>query len=312
MSAARPGSPRARRATRVARAACATFGVFAALLLAEAGTAFAHGALVEQIAQITAAIERDPGNGRLYLRRGELHRVHAEWDAALTDFARASVLAPDDDRIEFLRGRALQEAGRPDAARSALDAYLARHPADAAARVARARVLAALGEPRAAADDYAAVLDADPRPDPDLCLERSRAQVAAGDLARAEADLDVAIARLGPVTALQLHAIEIAVRDGRFDAALVRLDAVAARSPRRETWLARRAEIHALAGRPAESRTAYAAALAAIEALPAAARKASATVDLETRVRNALGGDQGVRAEAPTSGRAPAIRSGTP
>jgi len=263
-------------------------GALAALLLFVVGGAFAHGPLLEQIEKLTAEIARDPANAQLYIRRGELHRVHEEWDAALADYRRAHALAPAEDRIDFLRGRALQEGGRSAQARTALDVYLARHPGHTEARVARARALRALGEYRAAADDYAHAIERTSRPDPDLYLERARTELAAGDPVQAIAGIDAAVERLGPIPSLQLFAIELDVKQGRIDAALLRLDMLAARSPRKETWLARRGEILAQAGRPDEARTAYAAALAALEALPPAPRQTKAIVDLEGQLRSAL------------------------
>ena len=262
---------------------------FAALLLLVAGGACAHGPLLEQIEKLTAEIARDPANAQLYIRRGELHRVHEEWDAALADYRRASKLSPEDDRIDFLRGRALQEAGRAGQAKTALDAYLSQHPGNSEALVARARALRALGDYRAAVDDYARAIERNPRPDPDLYLERARAELATRESAHALAGIDAAIARLGPIPALQLFAIEVDMQQGRIDDALQRLDTVAARSPRKETWLARRGELLAQAGRPDEARSAYAAALSAIEALPPGARQTRAIADLEGRVRSALG-----------------------
>jgi len=260
----------------------------AALALAVATIALAHGPLQEQIDAVTAQIEQDPSAARLYLRRGELHRIHEDWDAALADYDRAAALAPADDTIDFLRGRALLEAGSPAPARVALDRYLARHPEHAQALITRARTLAALGQFRAAAADYTRAIERLPRPDPDYYLERARTELAAREITRALAGLDAGMARLGPVPALQMFAIELELKRGRVDAALLRLDKVAAQSPRKETSLARRGEILMQAGRRNEARAAYAAALAAIEALPASPRQTKAIVDLEGRVRSAL------------------------
>lgn len=260
----------------------------AALALAVAASVLAHGTLDEQIQAVTAQIAQDPSAAPLYLRRGELHRIHEDWDAALADYERAAALAPVDDTIDFLRGRALLQAGAPAPARMALDRYLARHPDHAEALITRARALRALAQFRAAAADYTRAIERLPRPDPDHYLERARIQVAAREVKAALAGLDAGIARLGPVPALQLFAIELELKRGRVDAALARLDTVAAQSPRQETWLARRGDILAQAGRRTEARSAYAAALAAIEALPAGARQTKAVIDLEGQVRNAL------------------------
>ena len=74
----------------------------------------------------------------------------------------------------------------------------------------------------------------------------------------------------------------------RYDAALARLERIAAQSPRKERWLARRGEILRQAGRTAESREAFGKALEAIQSLPSYHRSTKATVELENRVRAAL------------------------
>jgi tetratricopeptide (TPR) repeat protein len=260
----------------------------AALALAVATAAAAHGPLQEQIDAATQLIALAPDDAQLYLRRGELHRLHEDWDAALADYDRAAALAPADDVVDFLRGRALQEAGRPALAKAALDRYLAGHPDHAEALVTRAKAQQALGALRPAAADYTRAIDRLARPDPDYYLERARIEVAGREVTKALAGLDAGLLRLGPVPALQLYAIELEVELGRVDRALARLDAAAAQSARKETWLARRGDILLRAGRRKEAHAAYAAALAAIEALPASVRQTSATVDLERQVRGAL------------------------
>src|SRR5438093_394117 len=44
--------------------------------------AAAHGAIDEQIATLASRIKEDPQNAALYLKRGELHSYHLDWDAA--------------------------------------------------------------------------------------------------------------------------------------------------------------------------------------------------------------------------------------
>jgi len=259
-----------------------------ALAIGASAIAFAHGPLQDQIDEASAQIGREPADARLYLRRGELHRLHEDWDAALADYGRAAALSPADDTIDFLRGRALQEAGKPEAAKAALDRFLERHPNHPDALIARARALRALGEYRAAAADYTRAIERLPKPDPDHYLERARIELSGLDYNRALAGIDAGIARLGQVPALQDLGIEIELKMGRVDAALLRLDRMAASSPRRETWLARRGEILAQAGRKDEARSAYKASLTAIEALPVATRRTRAMADLESRVRGAL------------------------
>jgi predicted RNA polymerase sigma factor len=78
---------------------------------------------------------------------------------------------------------------------------------------------------------------------------------------------------LGPVPALERRALELEQSLGNTDAALARLEALASSSERPESWLKLRGDLLAKAGRSAEARDAYAAALAALERLPAWVRE---------------------------------------
>ncbi len=255
--------------------------------------ALAHPAIEVQIAALTERIENDPRNAVLYLQRGELHRVHRDWDAAMADYARAARLDPDFDTLHLARGRMLLEAGWPKSAKVALDRFLAGQPDHAGGRVIRARILAKLGRHRAAAEDYtrAIVLTRSPdQPKPEHYLERARALAAVGGAHLAEAlrGLDDGIARLGPLVTLQLCAIELELTAKRYEAALARVDGIAAGAARKERWLARRGEILVQAGRPAEARAAFGQARAAIAALPPRRRATRAVAELEERIRTAL------------------------
>jgi predicted negative regulator of RcsB-dependent stress response len=94
--------------------------------------------------------------------------------------------------------------------------------------------------------------------------------------------------RLGPVVALAMSAIEIEVDLGRFDSALARVDRLAARSPRQETWLAQRGEILEAAQRREEARASYVRVLTEIEKLPAQRRRTPAMTQLQSRARAGL------------------------
>jgi predicted negative regulator of RcsB-dependent stress response len=101
--------------------------------------------------------------------------------------------------------------------------------------------------------------------------------------------LDTGIKSLGHLVTFELPAIEVEVSMKRFDAAIARIDAVSARLQRKETWLMRRADVLRQAGRATEAQAAYRDALVAIERLPASHRNTRATLELEGRIRSALG-----------------------
>jgi tetratricopeptide (TPR) repeat protein len=255
--------------------------------------AAAHGPIDEQIAALTSRIREDPRNATLYLARGELHRHHREWDAALADFDRSAQLAPTLAEVDLARGRTLLDADRPGPAKVALDRFLGKHPEHVEALLARARVLVVMDQNRAAVDDYtrAIALEAQRgRNIPDHYLERARACAAQGAefIAEAVRGLDEGIAALGPIVTLELYAIELELTGKSYDAALARLEIIRAQSRREERWLVRRGEILEHAGHPAEARLAYAQALATIESLPERHRKTRATTQLEAQIRAAL------------------------
>jgi tetratricopeptide (TPR) repeat protein len=277
--------PRLLEANSLAKAAA----LLVAFLLAPLQAA-AHEGLHEQIAEVTRQIKQSPNSAALYLKRGELHRLHRDWKAALADYDRAEALDPRLEAVHFGRGRMFHEAGNPRKAKPWLDRFLARNPNHVEALVTRARVLVKMGQLDSAAADYSRAIAQMPKPKPEYYLERARALVAHGADRRDEAlsGIDEAIGKLGHIVTLELFAIDLEVAGKRYDAAIRRLDLLAAQSPRKESWLVRRGEILRQAGRAGEAREAFAQALAAIESLPAYHRKNRATLELEARVRAAL------------------------
>ncbi len=252
--------------------------------------AAAHGDVHEQIAAVSAQLEREPRNAALLLKRGELHRVHQDWGAALADFQRVAALDPDLAAIDFYRGRLLLEAGHPTEARSYLDRFLAREPNSVQALLTRARVHAKLGDRAAAARDYTRAISQAREPEPEFYLERAEALAASGGPGVEDAlrGLDEGMKRLGPLITLQLAAIELELARRNFDAALARLEQITTRAVRKETWLARRGEILEQAGRSGEAQKAYESALDAIVSLSAARGGTAAIRDLQQRVRESL------------------------
>jgi tetratricopeptide (TPR) repeat protein len=248
----------------------------------------AHGDIAVQIRDVSEKIRRQTNDAGLYLKRGELYRVIHQWDLALADYDRAAQLDPAIAAVDLARGRSMLEAGRAVSALSALDRFLSRAPHHGEGRIFRARALVALQRNGEAAAEYTRGLATLPRPQPEHYLERARAQVAAGNTAAAVGGLDEGIQRLAPGATLQLEAIELELARKRWDAALARLDRVAALSPRKDPWLARRGEILERAGRRAEALSTYRAALAALESLPPSRRSARATQELEHRLRASL------------------------
>src|SRR6266566_9009499 len=250
----------------------------------------AHGDLHLQIEEVTKRIVQEPKNAELYLKRGELHRAHQDWDAAQADYDLAVTFNPGLTVVDLGRGKMFFEANWPLSAMVALNRFIARYTNHVDALVTRARTLVKLGRRLEAAQDYTHAIRNASQPQPEMFLERAQALTAegSGHIEEALKGIDEGISRLGPLVVLQLYAIDVQVKDKQFDAALARLDSVAAQSPRKETWLERRAEILLQAGRPKEATEAYQAALKALDSLPPSRRQVPAMIELEKRVRAAL------------------------
>ena len=277
-------------------------GFLLAVLLVTPIRLLAHGDLHEQIAQVTKEIAKDPKNAELYLKRGELHRAHQEWDEAQADYDRAITLDPGLFVIDFTRGRMFLEAGWPHSAKVSLDRFLRRQTNHVEALTARARALMKLQQHLEAARDYTAALRHAATGRPELYIERAQALASEGDAHFDEAlrGLDEGMRQMGAIVTLQLYAIDVELKRKKFDAALERLEKIAAQSPRKETWLARRGEILQQAGRKDEARQAYESALQAIGTLPPARRNVPAMVELERRIKAAME-DRSAQGVSPSS-----------
>ena len=248
----------------------------------------AHSGIDEQIAAVTLQLKTEPRNAQLYLMRGELHRLHRDWTAARADFNQVAKLDATLREVEFSRGRLWLDAAQPRLAAVAFTRFLAAHRTHAEAYILRARAYAQLKQYRAAAHDYSRAIALLPRAKPDHYLERAAALAHANQRAAALRSLDKAITQLGSLVTLQLKAIEIETQLKRWDAALVRVDLLASQTPRKESWLFRRAEILRQAHRTYEARAAYDEAAEALAALPPAQRHTKAMDELAAQIQSAL------------------------
>jgi tetratricopeptide (TPR) repeat protein len=262
----------------------------ATLVLTLPTASAAHGPTHRAIEEISARIEAGGAKADDFLRRAELYRIERDWDAAERDYDRASRLDPQLSEVAVGRAALHLDRGRPAGAKASIDGFLSVHPDHSEALRIRAQAWIALGQPLEAARDLDRRIATVSRPTPDHYIERARLLAGCGDpfLSRAVRGLDEGIARLGPIVSLEFCAIELETRQGYFDSALMRLEAVAPQFDRKEILLERRGEILAVAGRVAEAREAYEAALAAVESGPSERRAGRATRELEARLRAIL------------------------
>jgi len=253
--------------------------------------ASAHGDLHLRILELTRQIEAATNNpARLYLERGELRREHGEWKAASADYDRAAQLDPDLPGVDLCRAKLLADRGQLEAARAMFGQALRRTPGDGECFVGRARVLVRLGQRPEAIADYWRGLERLREPQPEYALELAHALTAEGQVEEALRALDEGIKKLGPILPLQSYALDLELGRRYNEAALARLETIVLRAARKESWFARRGDILFEAGRVAEARESYEAALVAVNRLPGRLQQSPAMVKLQAHVNTALAG----------------------
>ena len=188
--------------------------------------------------------------------------------------------------VVLCRAKMLLESGAPERARPEVERFLAHNVDHPDALLTQAQVLVKLGWGVEAVRFLDRALARHPQPEPDHYLARVDVLVALGDahLDRAIRGLDQGMRRLGPVVSLEDRAIELELRLKRFDRALARIKRQGQVSLRKDLWLARRADILAQAGRPAQARRARQQALEAMQSLPTTLQLRPSTVALRQRL----------------------------
>ena len=253
------------------------------------GSLAAHPDIEMRIEIVTKRIQDGPYNAALYVRRGELHREHRDWKAALTDYSRAAELDPDLATVHLARGMLYLDTQRFPQAKSVLDLFLAADPSHSRGWATRARALVKLGKLLAAAHDFDRAVAHSSRPTPGLYLERARALADAGEqhVNRAILGLEEGMEKLGRIVTLQSFTIELEVRAKRYDSALERLDQIAHWLPK-ERLLRRQGDILAAAKRDEQARLAYAEAARHIDSLPSHYQSSKPIAQLRAELKAAL------------------------
>ncbi len=252
---------------------------------------WAHPDIDIQIAAVTLEIEKGSPGAELFVRRGELHRVHEDWDKAEADFDRAHAVDAERAARDFHVGRMRLDEQQPRAAQELLTRFLRATPDHFPARIARAQAQVQLERYMAAAKDYDIALASNERLHrPSHYLDRAGTLLAAGkkQIPRALAGIDEGLQKLGPAITLQLEAIDLELARNNYDGAIERLDEIAESAKRKETWLSRKGEILEKAGRPDEAVRCYEQTLEAIAGLPASRRWNRAMQRLEADATEAL------------------------
>ena len=265
--------------------------IFTLLLLLLSSPAYAHDGIHERIEQATRAIAENPKDAELYVRRAALHRAHRDDKACRRDLEAARQLDPECRGLDLEYGRFWSAKKDWVRAEAALDRSLKHFPDGplaSSARRMRGRARASRSRHSEAVSDFEWVLANASEPSPDDYLERSRSLASCGRTEEAIAGLDEGIAKLGAVPALVVAAIDLAIRGGKLEAALERVEQALLGAKRKETWHSKRGDILLLAGREDAAREAYRSALKSWRELSPKRRRTKAMTELLEHVRERL------------------------
>jgi predicted Zn-dependent protease len=262
-------------------------GVMATLVLAMCRL-HAHGELEIRIAALSRQIATNSTDARLYLERGELHRLHQDWPAATADFDQAAQLDTNLTTVGLVRARLLADSGRAKDAGEAYNDYLKQVPRDGVALIERARIRARLDALEAAHADYTAAISFLPEPQPEYFIERAELSVRRGDRDQAISGLDEGLRRLGVIVTLQSRAMELELERKNYDEALRRLETIIGLAKRPELWLEKKGQILHMAGREPEAMAAFHRSLEAVGKLPLRLQTTPQMEGLKERVRHVM------------------------
>lgn len=236
--------------------------VAAALLCAPA--AAAHPGEDAELRALDAALDAQPANVDLLLKRAAIHRRLNHLQASLADLAVIDHLAPGNRDMLLQRGLTRLAGGDPAGAEADLTRVLEGGPA-AAAYVARGRIREAAGRLTEARGDYDAA--ARLRPEPEIVLARGHIDEVQGQLDRAAAGYEEGLKALGGAVAVRKALIRVETARGRHDRVVALADEAMKTAPVKTEWLLVRGAAHAAAGRAAQALRDRSAALAEIDAL---------------------------------------------
>ncbi len=236
--------------------------------------AIAHGDVHHRIDDLTQQLSKSPEDNTLLLERGRLYLDARHPQEAIADFTQVLKFAPQDYGVYFYLAQANLAAKKNDAALLAVDTFMQHQNQDAP----RARGFALRGDIYRANGKFAdAILaykeslkykKANALPDDYILLANTHLAADASSIKQAISVLDQGILHLGHLHALEQRAIAIELEAKQPHAALARVNRLFAQTPTPHILL-QKGKILNIMGEAEEATATFAAAMTAIEQMPA-------------------------------------------
>ena len=260
------------------------------LCLAFTGQLSAHGDLSEQIERISKRLEKDPDNAKLYLRRGQLHAQHKDFDASKKDYVQARKLDSSLTVTDLLLAQLFSKFDRPDSALIFANSYLQHEPGHPKALITRAGIYQQLRQPdRCQKDLESAIANLkDPNPSHYISITEAVLLADTSNVSEALGWLRKGEERYGFDIVLKSKEVDLYMMNGDYEHAVSAIDQIIERFPRKEKWLFQKALVFEKAGNADSAKTHYEATLTAIEKLPKRIQRTSKMVGLKLQTLEKL------------------------
>ena len=266
----------------------------AVLLLLSPAAVFSHSGSEQRLIELEAQIAAEPNSGRLYLRRGEIHRELEHWAVAWADYGRALEISESIDAadpglssdITFCMGRMQLDKGDAAQALKLFQSLEDQGEGYLPAKLYSARALVALGRGSDALGEMDRFLAANSQANPDYDLERAAIALQTGDngLELAIRGLEKAVQRSGSLVQLVEKLVELYAESGQLQPALNAIAGLPTALQETPLWLSRTGDLYFRAERPNQAREYYNRTLTALAELPPSRRRTPANRNLHETV----------------------------
>jgi tetratricopeptide (TPR) repeat protein len=217
------------------------------------GNAFAHAGHDEQLLRINRAIEQQPDDQALYIRRGSIYSENRQFDDAIANFEHAEQLGPAV-LVAFERGILYYRMGDFERATEYFDQYLEQFPQAAHGYEYRAWAARDTGNYQQAIADLNSYFDLLEAPHPGNYIAAANMLHDMQQTGQALQLLDKGMEKIGLTPQLQRRAIELELERGQVSNAIARQDSLRKPLNANPLWKLQMAELLLQDNRDEEAR----------------------------------------------------------
>jgi tetratricopeptide (TPR) repeat protein len=254
----------------------------------------AHGTVGNRMDDVNHALEHDPKDAKLYLKRGRIHQEKQAWDKALADYERALQLDRKLHEVVYWKGMLHFERAEYGIAEQQFKKYIGLSDSPQG-HIALGELYLQTARPELSARHYDQSVRLDVNPAPVLYLKRARAlqqaqpaPLSAGYLNAIVAGIDEGIARHGELATYLEFLVGLYEANGDYARALATIERLHGKLRSTPAWQLVRAELLLKAGDKESAAAAYQAAITAVEQLPDHRSNVKANAEVKQQAQLAL------------------------